>query len=145
MHLLRSSTIGWIDRAWPAAFAVGGGAMLVALYVWEPAASGMFPPCPFHALTGFHCPGCGSLRAMHKLLHGELWAAFRLNPLMVLSLPPLASAVASAQWPALRPRWIDRITSRPGWPTAILMVVLLYWLVRNLPFEPFCWLAPHRL
>ena len=95
------ATIRWIDRAWPVAFAVGCGAMLVALYVWEPAASGLFPPCPFHALTGLHCPGCGSLRAVHQLLHGELWAAFRLNPLMVLSLPLLAFAVVSAYWP----RW----------------------------------------
>ena len=61
VHSLRMATIRWIDRAWPVAFAVGCGAMLVAVYVWEPAASGLFPPCPFHAFTGLHCPGCGSL------------------------------------------------------------------------------------
>ena len=37
------------------------------------------------------------------------------------------------------------MTSRPGWPIAILVVVLLYWLLRNLPFEPFSWLAAHAV
>jgi hypothetical protein len=145
MRLFRAATIRWIDRTWPAAFAVGVCALLVALYWWEPAASGKFPVCPFHALTGLHCPGCGSLRATHQLLHGELWAAFRLNPLLVLALPLLALAVASAKWPALRFAWITRVTSQTAWPVAILVIVLLYWVLRNLPYEPFSWLAPHRL
>ena len=51
-----------------------------ALYLFNPAESRLFPPCPFHALTGWQCPGCGSLRAAHCLLHGEFIAAFRLNP-----------------------------------------------------------------
>lgn len=143
MHSLRATTIRWIDRVWPAAFALGCCAILVMLYVWEPVAGGLFPPCPFHALTGLHCPGCGSLRATHQLLHGELWAAFRLNPLMVLALPLLAFAVTSGHWRWLRPTWVDRFTSHAAWPTAILVLVLVYWVLRNLPFEPFCWLAPH--
>ena len=27
----------------------------------------IFPPCMFHALTGFSCPGCGSTRAVSAL------------------------------------------------------------------------------
>ncbi len=40
---LRAAAIRWIDRAWPAGFAMGICALLVALYWWEPAASGLFP------------------------------------------------------------------------------------------------------
>ncbi|PYV86056.1 MAG: hypothetical protein DMG90_22080 [Acidobacteria bacterium] len=42
---------------------------LTILRTSNPASSGIFPPCPFLWLTGFYCPGCGSLRALHQLLH----------------------------------------------------------------------------
>jgi len=72
-----------------------GATALVTLYFHDPAAAGFFPPCPFHYLTGLHCPGCGTLRATHQLLHGHPLAALDLNPLMVLSLPFLAYAFLS--------------------------------------------------
>ena len=38
------------------------------------------PPCMFHTLTGFSCPGCGCTRAVIALLHGDLLASVRYNP-----------------------------------------------------------------
>jgi len=143
MNSLRNTTIRWIDRGWPAAMAVGACGLLTVLYWWEPTASGFFPPCPFHALTGLHCPGCGSLRATHQLLHGNLWAALRLNPLMVLATPVVAYAITVSFWPRLQTKWAGRIAAQPAWPLAILIAVVAYWILRNLPFEPFSWLAPH--
>ena len=35
----------------------------------------LFPPCPFNALTGWNCPGCGGLRMTHDVLHGDFAAA----------------------------------------------------------------------
>ena len=32
----------------------------------------IFPPCMFHALTGFSCPGCGSTRAVSALFRLSL-------------------------------------------------------------------------
>ncbi len=64
-----------------------GGAAIVLLCVFDPATSGVFPPCPVRYLTGLYCPGCGSLRALHALLHGELGRAFAMNPLMIVTLP----------------------------------------------------------
>ena len=46
------------------------------LYIFEPGKSGLFPGCPFRAVTGFACPACGSTRGLHCLLHGDLIAAF---------------------------------------------------------------------
>src|SRR5687767_9946485 len=53
----------------------------VYLFVFEPGRSGFFPICPFRFLTGFTCPGCGTTRALHQILHGHILTAFTLNPL----------------------------------------------------------------
>lgn len=60
---------------------------LVFLFFVNPAAAGWMPPCPFHALTGLACPGCGSLRAIHSLLHLNGMQALAYNPLTCLCLP----------------------------------------------------------
>ena len=71
---------------------------VVLLYFVNPTKSGIYPPCPFHALTGLYCPGCGSLRAMHDVLHGEIRAALGLNPLMVVFIPVLCLLLAFRRW-----------------------------------------------
>lgn len=40
----------------------------------------LFPPCIFHAITGFYCPGCGGTRAFSYLLQGQLPKAFFYHP-----------------------------------------------------------------
>jgi hypothetical protein len=44
------------------------------------------PRCLLHAATGIPCPTCGMTRAIRLLLHGEIGAAFLLNPLMTTAL-----------------------------------------------------------
>src|ERR1700730_15059946 len=69
---------------------LGIAAGAIFLYLFNPASptnQGIFPQCPFRLLTGWQCPGCGSTRAFHQLLHGHFLAASELNPLMVLTLP----------------------------------------------------------
>src|SRR5213594_4204761 len=65
------------------------------IFIFEPGKSGFFPVCPFRALTGLTCPGCGSTRGLHRLLHGDVVGAFKLNPFMVLMLPFLLYALVS--------------------------------------------------
>lgn len=47
-------------------------ALGVVYFFFDPAGSRLFPRCPFLSLTGLRCPGCGSQRALHSLLHGEI-------------------------------------------------------------------------
>jgi hypothetical protein len=64
------------------------------LYFVDPLTSPFAPPCLFAVLFGAHCPGCGSLRALHALAHGDLKAALEFNAPLVYALP-LAAALAS--------------------------------------------------
>lgn len=107
------------------------------LFVFEPGRSGIFPVCPFRALTGFTCPGCGTTRALHQLFHGNLLAAVELNPLLFLVLPLVAyllfaytrSAITGTDMPEL-------IVPRPVvWLCSAL--VLGFWVFRNTPMYPF--------
>jgi len=114
----------------------------VLLEVFDPATSGIFPPCPLRYLTGWYCPGCGSLRAIHQLLHGNLRAAWALNPLTVILLPFLTYGLASLALLELCGRGLPQPFLRAGWIRALCAVIILFGIARNLPMHPFDLLAP---
>src|SRR5262249_54250436 len=117
--------------------ALGSGVALAwVLYRFDPARSGFYPRCLFHEWTGLSCPGCGSLRALHQLLHGRVAAAFALNPLLIAALPWLGVAFLS-DCGAIR-----RAGPSSRWVWGMIGVILTFWLVRNLPVDPFRRLAP---
>ncbi len=121
------------------------GAASGMLRVFDPATAGIFPPCPVHYLTGWYCPGCGSLRAIHQLLHGDLRAAWSLNPLTVILLPFLAYGLASLALSEFRGRGLPQPFVRANWIRALCASILLFGIVRNLPLHPFNLLAPGML
>jgi hypothetical protein len=123
--------------AWPVLLAAALAAPAVmVLYVFDPARSGFYPICYFHQLTGWQCPGCGALRAMHQLLHGHLAAAFRFNALLVLGLPPLAWFALASVLPLQRRQPLAACL-RPAWLWCLLAVVVAFGVGRNLPcFQP---------
>ena len=104
------------------------------------AAASILPPCPFYWLTGLYCPGCGCTRALHALLHGDIAQAWAMNPLLVSTLPLIAlMALNSAGW---RPRNSDRLWHWLSAAEPWLWTLLGYWVLRNLPWWPFAWMAP---
>ena len=133
--------MGW--RRLKTAFVVVATAVILCLlFFFDPAKSGFYPPCPFHAITGLYCPGCGSLRAIHQLLCGNLAAAFFLNPLMVLALPFLLYVfiryvIAMFGKPVMSGAYLPA-----QWIWAILFIIVLFWVLRNIPFYPFTLFAP---
>jgi Protein of unknown function (DUF2752) len=112
---------------------------LSVLAVRNPEQPGHYPACPFHALTGWWCPGCGSLRALHAVAHGDLATAVARN---VLLLPVLAYLAAT--WVAWLGHTLGRPRSTRAAPPAVLYGVLVlivgFGIARNLPALDF--LAP---
>jgi hypothetical protein len=115
---------------------------LGALRIFDPALSGLFPPCPLHALTGWNCPGCGSLRAMHQLLNGNVTTAFAMNPFAVIALPFLCYGLASQVWQEIRGRYLPRIFIPGPWIWAMAVAIIAFGVARNIPAYPFSLLAP---
>jgi len=64
-----------------------GGISLVVLIIARtmPVLS-LAPSCVFRALTGIPCPTCGATHAVVYLSHGEVSAAFMMNPLTAVCL-----------------------------------------------------------
>ncbi|MBT0768891.1 DUF2752 domain-containing protein [Kineosporia sp. J2-2] len=87
----------------PVAVAAVVAAATGRLALVDPAQPGHYPGCPFLALTGRFCPGCGGLRAVHHLAHGDVVAALSSNLLVVLAVPVLV---------VLWFRWVARVSRR---------------------------------
>lgn len=116
-----------------------GMAALAVVAVRDPNTAGHYPTCPFLAVTGWYCPGCGALRAVHALTHGDLSAAVGFNPLLVAVLPVLAGLYLGLVRRTVTGR--PRSRAAPGWLVwAFLLVVLAFGVLRNLPAG--AWLAP---
>lgn len=100
--------------------------------------------CVFHEATGWHCPGCGMTRAAFATLHGQFFEAFRQNPLGMVLLPAALVALVPevARWTkGLPPKQVVRIGRRGT--VGLVLAVIAFGVLRNLPWVPFCWLAPH--
>ena len=104
----------------------------ICLYgYFDPEQSRWLPKCLFLTLTGWKCPGCGSQRALHQLLHGHIAAAFHYNALLICAIP-LVAFLFSAEWLRDRcPRYY-RVSRNPVFSWGIVVVTLLWWVLRNL-------------
>lgn len=117
----------------PAAAAIASAAGFAVVALVDPNKPGVYPTCPFLAVTGHWCPGCGSLRAMHALASGDVGTAFGLNVLTVSAVPLLAFL----WWRWARRRWTGAPAPplvHPAYLWLLFGVVLVFWVVRNLPF-----------
>jgi len=118
---------------------VGAALLLIALvaflFRFNPAQHSFYPFCVFHRMTGLECPGCGGLRATHQLLHGHIVTAFRYNPLVVTAAP-IVLLLAVRRWLRGPGRPLSPRTA-VVWTWVVFAVVLIFWILRNLPIELF--------
>lgn len=102
-----------------------------AVFFSTPGKSVWLPPCFFYKFTGLHCPGCGNTRALHALLHGDVLLALRNNLLLIPAILLLALLCFKPQ-----------LTLSPALCKSVAVIVILFWVLRNLPWSPFTLLAP---
>ena len=114
----------------------------LVFFFFDPVRHSFYPTCVLHKLTGLNCPGCGGLRAMHHLAHGNIVTAFHCHPLFVTLLPLLL--LLGIRWLIHGRSAFDRrsVLFRPAMLWALLTVTLLFTILRNLPWPAFAWMSP---
>jgi len=136
-----STVLARARRGLAAPLGVAAAGLVGAGYVTavDPNAPGHYPTCPFLAITGWYCPGCGALRAAHALGHGDVASALARNPFAVLVFGYVI--VTWAMW------FRRRVTGRPArwlapaWVLhGVLGLILAFWVLRNVP--GWTWLSP---
>ena len=100
-------------------------------YALDPSASGLFPRCVFLSMTGYKCPGCGSQRAIHALLHGDVLGAFKYNALLLVAVPWIVLCLFAESRRVRNPRLYARLNA-PLLIWLFLAMVLIWWLLRNI-------------
>lgn len=114
---------------------------LVGLKVaWSGVAEWM-PECSIRRLTGLHCPGCGGTRCAGRLLEGDLAGAFAMNAAVAVIALSFVGLLLAGVWR----EWRGGESLRrmlPVWAWSLAAFVLVFGLVRNLPWWPFTLLVP---
>ena len=100
-------------------------------FTLDPASSDLFPRCPFLQVTGYKCPGCGSQRAIHALLNGDIIGALGYNAMLIVAIPWIALCLFAEGQRTRRPRLYERLNA-PLLVWLFLVAVLAWWLLRNI-------------
>ncbi|WP_435622948.1 DUF2752 domain-containing protein [Flagellimonas sp.] len=97
-----------------------------------------FPKCPVEHHLGIYCPGCGSQRAIHDLLHFRIGEVFDHNFLFIPFLVVVSQHVLSKTGYVKS----KSLLSYRYAPIILLIVIIVFMVLRNLKEAPFEYLAP---
>ncbi len=100
-------------------------------YSFNPSGNEWFPKCLFREITGLKCPGCGSQRAIHALLNGNIVQAWHYNAMLLLLTPFLVLLVVSE---ILRKRHhaLYEYLNSAKISISLIVIILLWVVLRNI-------------
>lgn len=117
--------------------------LMLSLYFFiDPSTTAFFPKCPFLSLTGIYCPGCGSQRAIHHILQGHILTGIRHNYMFLLVIVVLSYQAIIFIINKLGKKTYNNLLHKSKTTYTILVLVILFWIMRNIPYFPFMELAP---
>ena len=108
------------------------GLVLVTLYYALEPSSGSLPSCLLLRLTSFRCPGCGTQRAVHALLHGNFAQGIAYNYSLLFTIPVLSLYIGDVLWGGKMPR-LRAFLHHPIVILLLVLILLAWWILRN------CW------
>jgi hypothetical protein len=120
-------------RRWALITWLGLSVIFAISALWRPSDDGIIL-CPFRALTGHPCPGCGMTRAFSAIAHGDLWQAVLYNP-----FSPLLFLTAILVWTSASATLLNlegvratiaRLRPSTAVANALLLLVMVWWIVR---------------
>lgn len=108
-------------------------AVIVTVWYFNPEDAIWMPKCPLKHLTGYDCPGCGATRALHAVLHGDIYGAIRYNLFLVIGVAYAALAVlvsrikATSRYGGFRRVMLGKTV---GW--IYITLFFAWWILRNI-------------
>ena len=128
---------------WVIFILLGAGIILKRFFFTDLFTGGRMPPCVFHTLTGYFCPGCGGTRSLKALLSGRFL-------ICAVDFPMIMYAAVVYAW-FMTSQTIDKVSRhripigmkyRHAWVYASLVIVIIHFIVKNLFYiktgiEPF--------
>jgi len=117
---------------------------LAFLYFFiNPSTVDFLPKCPLYVATGIYCPGCGSQRATHNLLNFNFVGVLQQNALYILGIILISYHYSIKGANHFYKKNYYNYIYHPRLPIVILIIILIFWILRNIPHYPFTLLAPH--
>jgi len=119
------------------------GIALILVYVFvNPNEVDFLPKCPFYFFTGLYCPGCGSQRATHQLLNFNILGVLQQNLMYVVGLFIIGYHLIIKGINTFFNKNVYNFIYHPKTPFLLLLFIIVFWILRNIPLYPFNLLAP---
>ncbi|MBJ2175593.1 DUF2752 domain-containing protein [Aureibaculum sp. A20] len=118
--------------------------LVVALFYFSSTSSqfNILLKCPLYNTTGIYCPGCGSQRAFHSLIHGDFLEALRNNIMLLLGIIALIYHYGIQLSNHFFKTSAKSIFNNKKIQFLVLGLFILFWILRNINVDPFSLLAP---
>lgn len=116
---------------------------LICVYIFiDPNQVDFLPKCPLYFTTGLYCPGCGSQRATHQLLNFNFLDVVNQNVLYALGILLFVyNGLIIITIKYFKKSYYNYMY-HPKTPIILLILIIVFWVLRNLPYYPFNMLAP---
>ena len=104
----------------------------VIYFVFNPTEVAWFPKCVFYQMTGLECPACGSQRAVHAILHGNILEGLKTNPFIIISIPYAIGLIIIL---IFKTPFTGRLRAKflhPYVVYAYCFIFIAWWIIRNL-------------
>jgi len=116
----------------------------------DPGKNPFGPICSFYGITGLYCPGCGMTRSLYAVMGGHFGEAFSYNPLWpFFALLVLGSLCLWFYFLLTRKNPFNPVNrflaKHPRYCLITAIVIILFWVLRNIPVFPFTVLAPAQV
>jgi hypothetical protein len=104
---------------------------MAVVYKFPPTEYSFYPRCPIYLSTHWLCPGCGSTRALHSLLHFDVQGAFHYNALFTLLFPAACVWFGFICYRTLRYDQLPNLAIPRSAAACFIVAVLLFTIARN--------------